>query len=67
MEQAAALWNEGGGTPITLRGPKELEGFFEGMEVLEPGVVALPQWRPESDTQYTDREVSQFGGVARKP
>ncbi|SEG96739.1 S-adenosyl methyltransferase [Nonomuraea solani] len=67
MEQAAALWNEGGGTPITLRDPKELLGFFDGMDVLEPGVVSLPQWRPGLDTRYVDREVSQYGGVARKP
>ncbi|GAA3647296.1 SAM-dependent methyltransferase [Nonomuraea antimicrobica] len=67
MDEAATLWNGGGGTTITLRSPKELEGFLEGMEVLEPGVVSLPGWRPEPGTQYTDREVSQYGGVARKP
>jgi hypothetical protein len=67
MDAAAATWNEGGGTPITMRTREELEGFFAGLEWLEPGLVSLPAWRPEAETEYKGEEIPQYGGVARKP
>lgn len=35
-------------TPLILRSPDEVERFFTGFELLEPGVVTLPYWRPDS-------------------
>jgi hypothetical protein len=40
--------------------------FFDGLEVLEPGVVKVTQWRPES-TMAAEGPTSLWGGVARKP
>jgi O-methyltransferase involved in polyketide biosynthesis len=40
--------------------------FFDGLEVLEPGVVKVTQWRAESATQ-ADGPTSLWGGVARIP
>jgi hypothetical protein len=40
--------------------------FFDGLEVLEPGVVKVTQWRPESAMQ-AQGPTSLWGGVARKP
>jgi hypothetical protein len=44
--------------------------FFEGLELIEPGVVWSPQWRPAPDDPQDfpgrpDLSVS-FGGVGRK-
>ena len=39
--------------------------FFDGLEVLEPGVVKVTQWRPESLTE-AEGPTSLWGGVARK-
>ncbi|MFY1689750.1 SAM-dependent methyltransferase [Plantactinospora sp. WMMB782] len=54
---------ERGGTPIRARTKTELERFFDGLELLEPGVVTCSRWRadPESD----EPEVYLFGGVGR--
>jgi S-adenosyl methyltransferase len=40
--------------------------FFDGLEVLEPGVVKVTEWRPESVLQ-AQGPTSLWGGVARKP
>ncbi|GAA2748166.1 SAM-dependent methyltransferase [Kitasatospora cinereorecta] len=34
-------------TPLTMRSKDRVRGFFEGFELLEPGVVYLPEWRPD--------------------
>nr|BFE84208.1 hypothetical protein GCM10020093_068090 [Planobispora longispora] len=67
MDAAAAAWNASGATPITLRHPEEILRFFDGLEILEPGLVPLPQWRPDPDTRFTDHDIPQYGAVARKP
>jgi S-adenosyl methyltransferase len=67
MDEAARRWNEGGSTPLTLRNRAELSRFFDGLELLEPGVGSCSLWRPDEDTSYSDREVPQFCGVGRKP
>jgi S-adenosyl methyltransferase len=40
--------------------------FFDGLEVLKPGVVKVTQWRPESLVE-AEGPTSLWGGVARKP
>ncbi|MBF8191469.1 SAM-dependent methyltransferase [Nonomuraea sp. K274] len=67
MEDAAAQWNASGATPLTLRTSEQLRAFFRGLDLVEPGVVSLPRWRPEPGTSYQDREVFQYGAVGRKP
>ncbi|GAA1023064.1 hypothetical protein Aple_098740 [Acrocarpospora pleiomorpha] len=67
MDKAAAAWNASGATEILLRTPEQLAELFEGFELLPPGIVSLPQWHPDASTEYTDREVFQFGGLGRKP
>jgi hypothetical protein len=56
------------GTPGRNQAP-EIERFFDGLDLVDPGVVSLPRWRPDpSDepNQVTDAEVSVYGGVAHK-
>nr|WP_062331710.1 SAM-dependent methyltransferase [Herbidospora sakaeratensis] len=66
MQRAVDLWHARGGAPLVLRSPENLTRFFDGLDLLEPGVVSLPQWRPDPLTDYRDMEVYQYGGVARK-
>jgi len=50
-----------------LRSPKQIAGFFESVELVEPGVVPLSRWRPEA-THFPELEdVAGMGGVGRKP
>jgi len=56
--------------PIRIRSRAEIGEFFEGLELVEPGLVYVPLWRPEeSGDLLLDRpeESSGFAGVARKP
>jgi hypothetical protein len=40
--------------------------FFEGLELIEPGVVTVDRWRTP-DPPLTDPQVPIYGGVGRKP
>jgi O-methyltransferase involved in polyketide biosynthesis len=40
--------------------------FFAGLDLVEPGVLKVTQWRPESE-QAAQGPTSLWGGVARKP
>ena len=51
----------------THRTPDELARFFDGMDLIEPGVVSITRWRPEATTPGEPEEIDQFGGVGRKP
>jgi len=41
-------------------------GFFDGLDLLEPGVVKVTQWRPASEIE-AEGPTSLWSGVARKP
>ncbi|MBO3744252.1 SAM-dependent methyltransferase [Actinoplanes flavus] len=41
--------------------------FFDGLELVEPGIVAISDWRPDSENRPAPSEVSMYGAVARKP
>ncbi len=65
-EEAIGHWNQFGKPPITIRSAREIASLFDGLELLEPGVVSCSRWRPEPADLDTP-EVDQFCGVARKP
>jgi S-adenosyl methyltransferase len=50
----------------TLRSHYEVASFFTGLEMLEPGLVRIPEWRPHHDAEAKSRSAL-WGGVARKP
>ena len=64
-DQIVAFWNEHGTPKIVYRGSKEIARYFDGMDLLEPGVVPCSRWRPGPDDP--DIDVNQYCGVARKP
>jgi hypothetical protein len=63
VERAMQMWNSSGSAPICARTPKEIARFFDGLEILEPGLVTVSQWRPSgNDTTI----VTEWCGVGRK-
>ena len=68
MEEAVRHWNQVGTPTMTLRSPEQVQGFFDGLELLPPGVVSCSRWRPEvvPDGELP-AEVDEFCGVARVP
>src|SRR5215207_7482429 len=68
-EQAKRLYASIG-TPVRIRSYNEFEGYFEGLELVEPGLVHVPLWRPEGpdDLFLNNPELSAYyAGVGRKP
>lgn len=52
---------------VYLRSREEIASWFEGMQLLEPGVVLLPDWRPDSPDEADDpARLFGYGGVARR-
>ncbi len=65
--RAYQRYAEAGGIPYHPRTPKRIEGFLDGLELIEPGVVSVSRWRPEDTRFGPPAEVDAFCGVARKP
>ena len=64
--EAARIWNESANPTYHLRSPDRIARFFDGLELVEPGVVSPPRWRPDPDSPLP-AEVDSFCGVGRKP
>lgn len=58
----------GAGLPLQPRSRDEFAQFFEGLELLDPGVVPAPRWRPDgiAPPAGRDAEASLYAAVARK-
>jgi hypothetical protein len=56
--------NEHTSETMVPRDPPELARFFEGLEMVEPGLVPVHLWRP-GDAELLP--LPNVGGVARKP
>jgi hypothetical protein len=65
--EAARIWNLSANPTYHLRSPDRIARFFDGLELVEPGVVSPPRWRPEPDPSGLPAEIDSFGGVGRKP
>ncbi|MEU7058069.1 SAM-dependent methyltransferase [Streptomyces sp. NPDC046197] len=66
VDAAVAFWNENGTPKLTQRTPAAVARFFDGLELLEPGVVSCNHWRPVDGTAELPAEVAMFGAVGRK-
>ncbi|WP_030567527.1 SAM-dependent methyltransferase [Streptomyces aureocirculatus] len=54
--------------PMALRDLPTTTSFFDGLELVEPGVTQVHKWRPgAAQRQVTDRDIAMYGAVARKP
>lgn len=68
VDAAVEYWNSVGTPKLHQRTPEEVARFFDGLELLEPGVVSCSRWRPEpSPSGELPDEVAFYCGVARKP
>jgi S-adenosyl methyltransferase len=51
------------GTPMTMRTKPQVARLFNGFNLIDPGVVYLPLWRPESLDEI-DEQPERFTGLA---
>ncbi|GGP94839.1 hypothetical protein GCM10010215_20790 [Streptomyces virginiae] len=59
--------------PLVMRTGEQIAHFFEGFDMVEPGLVSMPDWRPDRSEDGEDGETpedpyafSGYGGVGRK-
>jgi SAM-dependent methyltransferase len=68
MQAAGRVYNRKSATELHLRPGAEIRRFFSGFDLVDPGLVWIPQWRPGSSADVP-ADPARFGGlvgVARK-
>jgi hypothetical protein len=51
---------------VKPRTKAEVTAFFDGLDLVEPGVIRVPEWRPD-DPEDAAGKSTMWGGVAEKP
>ena len=66
VSRATALYTKAA-APVVLRSHQQVSGFFEGFDLVEPGVVQAPLWRPDHAPLPPSElaKVAIYGGVGR--
>jgi hypothetical protein len=67
--EAVDLYNRTNAT-VRVRSSEEVVGFFKGLDVVEPGIVLAPLWRPEDPDDlfvHTPERSGMLAGIGRKP
>lgn len=65
--QLCANYTRTGGAPYTPRPREQIGQSFQGLEMVEPGLVSITQWRPNDAAVGDHAPISAYGAVARKP
>jgi len=67
LTAAARRWNQLAATPVFLRDRDQVARWFTGLELIDPGIVEVHQWRPAPGDPDYPEGMPLFGAVARKP
>lgn len=66
-QQATARYNQLVSKAIRRRTRQEFAAFFDGLDVVEPGIVHMSQWRPDPGDIAVAGPSPAFCAVGRKP
>jgi len=66
MAEMANRLNQTMAEKVTFRTQAEVAPFFADLELLEPGMTNVPDWRPET-AEEANSPAALWAGVARKP
>jgi hypothetical protein len=64
--EAVRIWNISANPKYHLRSPERIAALFDGLELVEPGVVSVTRWKPEPSAENAP-EIDQYCAVGRKP
>ena len=67
LNDALHKYNESGADPYRVRRPDQIARYFDGLELVDPGVVPIQEWRPDPNPFEPPKNLTNLGGVARKP
>lgn len=65
--EAAAVFARSGAAPYHLRSREQIAQFFEGLDMVPPGLVPVRLWRPDEAGVSAADLTGDHGGMARKP
>jgi hypothetical protein len=63
--QAGEQYAQTGAVPYQLRTPEQVKAFFTGLTLIDPGVVPIPEWRPDP-SPFPQPRIDTLGGIGRK-
>jgi hypothetical protein len=55
------------GQKVTYRTREQVSQFFAGLDLVDPGVVPIQEWRADSVLDLNNPPTGLWGGAARKP
>jgi hypothetical protein len=64
LNDVMRIWNASANPPYAMRSPEEIAGYFDGLELVEPGLVDVTRWRLDPGSSVP---LHNLVGVARKP
>ncbi|HEX4258475.1 MAG TPA: SAM-dependent methyltransferase [Streptosporangiaceae bacterium] len=67
MQEAADRYNQTSSVKVTLRNKADVARFFDGMDLVEPGITPVGVWRPGPMDDIPDHGLSTYTAVGRKP
>jgi hypothetical protein len=67
LNDVMRIWNESANPPYAMRSPEEIASYFDGLELVEPGLVDVTRWRLDPGPSGPPRPLDNLVGVARKP
>ena len=65
MAQMAERLNKLMAEKVTFRTRTQVEPFFDGLEMVEPGLVRVQEWRPDTEMEAKS-PAALWGGMGRK-
>jgi len=67
-QAAEKMYNRSVSTQVHIRSRADILRFFDGFELVDPGLVYIPQWRPDSPADVPSDPTRLWGlvGVGRK-
>jgi len=67
LGNAVKRWNAAAAVPIVLRSSAEIAALVTGLDLVDPGLVPVDDWRPDESDSPAAAPVPIYGLVARKP
>jgi len=67
LPEAERRWNQLAPQHVRLRSRADVTGLLAGLELVEPGLVTVPEWRPDDGEPPASEPIPLWAVVARKP
>jgi hypothetical protein len=67
VAKASGRYNQHSAVAMRLRTQSEVARFFDGLDIVDPGIVPLNHWNPGPAVTGTEAGLPAYGALGRKP